>query len=340
MNSFKNNKMFISNIEKNYKPFLILEAGINHEGNIEIAKKLIDHAKFCGANAIKFQYFELDDFYLKGSVGYKNLKKMYLNKSSILKLSKYAKKKKITFLCTAYFEKSFDFLEHDVNVDAHKISSMDNNNIELIKHISSFKKPMIISTGMSSLKNLIKIKNVIKKYHNNFCFLHCISNYPTKPEDLNLVNIKHLKQQLNVPIGFSDHSQNIYGMINALNFDPIIIEKHFTFDKSRPGFDHNISADKDDIINYYNYLNFSKRSNGKKFKSNFERPDNKNQKIFRKGFYYKYDFAKGNKINPNDILKARPGKNFHLNYYFNNKKKYILKKNVKKFQIINKEDFI
>lgn len=338
MRGFINKKNFFSNTENKFSPYIILEAGINHEGSLEKAKKLIDHASLSGANAVKFQYFELDDFYLKGSEGYKNLEKMYLNKQSIIRLRKYAEKNKITFLCTAYFEKSFDFLEYDVNVSAHKISSMDNNNFDLIKHVARFNKPLIISTGMGTIENLSKIKKLINKHHNKIYFLHCISNYPTEPKDLNLVNIKYLQKKLNTPIGFSDHSQNIYAMMNSLNYNPVIIEKHFTFDKKRVGFDHNISADKYDIQQFYKYLNFFKLSRGKEFIGKTKRPDQKNQKIFRKGIYYKKNLMKGEQISIQEVHKARPGKNFQLLNIFSNKKKYILKRSVKKYQKITMKD--
>ena len=319
------------------KPYLILEAGINHEGSIIKAFQMIDEASKTKADAIKFQYFELDDFYLKNSRGYKILKKMYLTKLEINKLKKYSEKKKITFLCTAYSKSSYEFL-NKIGVSAHKISSMDNNNEDLLKHVAKFKKPIIFSTGMSSLQNTKEKIKLISKFNKKIIILHCISNYPTLPKDLNLININLYNKIFNFPIGLSDHSENILGMIASLDYKTSIIEKHFTFDKKRNGFDHNISVDYKDISFFYNFIDFKTKSIGNSFLK-YDRPDIKNQKFFRKGLYYKKNLKKDESFTKEELIEARPGTNFEMLNRIKSNKSYKLKKNVTKNNIVKRKDF-
>lgn len=334
--------MFI-NIEKkkitiNKKaPYLILEAGINHEGSLIKAFKMIDDAANTKADAIKFQYFELDDFYLKNSDGYKSLKKMYLKKHDIYKLKNYAERKKLTFLCTAYSKKSFDFL-NKIKVSAHKISSMDNNNEDLLEHVAKFKKPLIFSTGMSSIQNTKDKIKLIYKYNKKIIILHCISNYPTLAKELNLSNINLYRKIFKFPVGFSDHSKNIFAMISSLDYQTTIIEKHFTFDKKRKGFDHNISVDFKDINFFYDLIEFKKICLGKNFLK-VERPDFKNQKFFRKGLYYKKDLKKNEYLVKENILEARPGNNFEMINEIKANKFYKLNRNVTNLNTVKKKDF-
>jgi N,N'-diacetyllegionaminate synthase len=334
MTIFINKKKIL--LDKN-RPYLILEAGINHEGSMSKAFKMIDDASKTKADAIKFQYFELDDFYLKNSKGYNLLKKMYLTKSNILKLKEYSEKKKITFLCTAYSKRSFDFLDK-IGVLAHKISSMDNNNDDLLKHVAKFKKPVVFSTGMSDLQNTKQKINLISKYNKKIIILHCISNYPTLAKDLNLENINYYNKIFKFPIGLSDHSENIFGMISSLDYKTSVIEKHFTFDKKRKDFDHNISVDYKDINFFYDLIDFKVKSTGKNFLK-LERPDKKNQKIFRKGLYYKEDFKKNDYLARDNLFEARPGLNFKMINKIKSNKSYKMKKNVIKFSIVKRNDF-
>jgi N,N'-diacetyllegionaminate synthase len=318
-------------------PYLILEAGINHEGSLIRAFKMIDDAAKTKADAIKFQYFELDDFYLKNSEGYKSLKKMYLAKLDIDKLKKYSERKKLTFLCTAYSKNSFDFL-NKIGVSAHKVSSMDNNNEDLLKHVAKFKKPIIFSTGMSNLQNTKDKIKLIYKYNKKIIILHCISNYPTLAKDLNLNNINFYNKIFKFPVGLSDHSENIFGMISSLDYQTTIIEKHFTFDKKRKGFDHNISVDYKDINFFYDLVEFKKNSLGKTF-SKFERPDIKNQRLFRKGLYYKEDLKKNEYLTKEKIFEARPGINFEMINKIKSNKFYKLKKNITNLNTVKRKDF-
>ena len=318
-------------------PYLILEAGINHEGSMTKAFKMIDDAAKTKADAIKFQYFEIDDFYLKNSEGYKSLKKTYLTKLDINKLKKYSEKKKLTFLCTAYSKNSFDFLDR-IGVSAHKISSMDNNNEDLLKHVAKFQKPIIFSTGMSNLKNTKFKINFIYRYNKKIIILHCISNYPTSPKDLNLININFYNKIFNFPIGLSDHSENVLGMIASLDYKTSIIEKHFTFDKKRKGFDHNISVDYKDVNFFYNFVDFKIKSVGNSFLK-YDRPDIKNQKLFRKSLYYKKNLKKDEYLTKEKLIEARPGTNFKMLNSIKNNKYYKLKKNVTKNDIVKRKDF-
>ena len=215
---------------------------------------------------------------------------------------------------------------------------MDNNNDDLLIHIAKFRKPIIFSTGMSDLKNTKKKINLISRINKKIIILHCISNYPTLAKNLNLKNINYYDKIFKFPVGLSDHSENIFGMISSLDYKTSVIEKHFTFDKKRPNFDHKISVDYKDINFFYDLISFKEKSSGKSF-LNFKRPDKKNQKLFRKGLYYKKDFKKNEYLTKDDLFEARPGVNFDIFDELKSNKLYKLKKDVVKLNLVKRKDF-
>lgn len=184
-------------IGKEYPCYIIGEIGINHNGEIDIAKKLIDKAVTAGANAVKFQKRSLNDLYRMDVLENPNiesqgleilldvLKKVELSDSDYQEIVKYCNEKNITFLCTAWDTKSVDFLE-SLNIPAYKIASADLTNFPLIKYISKTKKPILISTGMSTMDEIEKTINFLKEKNSDFLILHSNSTYPAPVDSLNL----------------------------------------------------------------------------------------------------------------------------------------------------------
>ncbi len=220
--------------------FLIAEAGINHNGNLKKAFKLVDSAKISGASAIKFQTYKTEKRVRKDNPVFNILKKCELSFDDFVKLKKYCDKKKITFFSTPFDIDSVNFL-NDIKVKLFKVSSFDISNFELINSIASKKKPVIVSTGMASLKEIKKVDNYlsIKKIEHHL--LHCISSYPNKEEDSLLENIKYLMKNFNCGIGLSDHTNDIKTCLYARILGAKVFEKHFKLSENDKCVDAKVS---------------------------------------------------------------------------------------------------
>lgn len=241
--------------------YIIAEAGVNHNGDIGIAKKMVDAALKCGVDAIKFQTFKSESIVTKyadraryqklntknNDSQYEMLKKLELSFDNFIELSDYCKGKKLEFLSTPFDFESADFL-NDIGVKAFKISSGDITNIPFLQHIAKKNKPMIISTGMSNLGEIEEAIRAIKDMGNNSIYiLHCTSNYPAKLETVNLNAIDTLKAAFKLPVGYSDHTEGIEIPIAAAAKGACIIEKHFTLNKNFEGPDHKASLDVEEL---------------------------------------------------------------------------------------------
>jgi len=227
--------------EKN-KTYIIAEAGINHDGKLKNALKLVDSAKKSGADAIKFQTFQAQDLTSKKSKFFEIFKKLELSNDEFRKIKDYSDKREIEFLSTPFSLEAVDFLM-ELRVPAFKIASGDITNIPLIKYASSKKKPMIISTGMSEISEIKEaVKSIKYKKNNKIAILHSISAYPSPLDDVNLTAIKSLQKSFKNIIGFSDNGNEPLVPIIASALGAKIIEKHFTLNKNLKGPDHVISA--------------------------------------------------------------------------------------------------
>ena len=237
--------------------FIIAEAGVNHNGDINLAKKLIDVASRAGVDAIKFQTFRAEEIvteiaekaeYQRETTGseesqFEMLKTLELPDKSVGELFTYAQKKGIIFLSTPFDKGSVDLLDK-LGVPAFKVGSGEITNFPLLKYIAGKQKPVILSTGMSTLDEVIEAVEVMRKEGSReIALLHCVSCYPARVEDTNLKAIETLKRKCNLPVGLSDHSVGIYIPIAAVALGTCIIEKHFTLDKNLPGPDHRASLE-------------------------------------------------------------------------------------------------
>ena len=243
------------------KPFIIAEAGVNHEAKMDLALRLIDEAKEGGADAIKFQSYKADTIASKNSPSYWNLAnepttsqyhlfKKYdaFWKKEFEALKLHCDSVDIEFLSTPFDIESSDFL-NDL-MGTFKISSSDLNNKPFIKYISSFNKPIVLSTGASYLNEIDRTIEWIKEKGNPLALLHCILNYPTENKNANLSMIVNLKDRYpDLLIGYSDHTlpQGMKNIETSVLLGAKIIEKHFTFDKTLPGNDHYHAMDKQDL---------------------------------------------------------------------------------------------
>ena len=239
-------------IGENYPCYIIAEIGINHNGKLELAKKLVDAAVESGANAVKFQKRSLKDLYRTDVLKDPNiesqgleiliqvLNEVELKNSDYEELVKYCRDKKITFLCTPWDKTSVDFLTR-FNLPAYKISSADMTNFPLLKYVSKTKSPLIVSTGMSTIDEIEKTVYFLKKQKIDFILLHCNSTYPAPLDTLNLKFMNILHSKFDVPIGYSGHESGIIGTLTAVNMGAVIVERHITLDKTMDGLDQSSS---------------------------------------------------------------------------------------------------
>ena len=240
--------MKIKNFDKKKKILIIGEVGNNHEGSYTNAIKLINMAAKAGVDAVKFQTFKTEKFISKlDKKNFKKFKKFELTFDQFKKLKNYANKKKLLFISTPLDLESAEFLIH--NSDAIKVASSDNNFTLLHKKILQTKKPMIISTGLISSKEINKlIKNLLKIRKSNIAVLHCVACYPTDEKDVNMLSIKNLKDNHKVQFGYSDHTIGVEACLCAASLGARVIEKHITLNKKFSNFrDHQLSADFEEL---------------------------------------------------------------------------------------------
>lgn len=234
-----------------HPPFVIAEIGINHEGSMEKAKKMIDDAAEAGAECVKFQSHVIDDEMAPAAKNiipgnatepiYNIMARCAFSEDEERELKRYTEERGMLFFCTPFSRAAADRLER-MDVAAYKIGSGECNNYPLVEHIASFGKPIIMSTGMNDITAIQKSVAIFQKYKTPYALLHCTSMYPTPYEKVRLGGIAELQKEFpDAVIGLSDHSLGIWTCLGAVSLGASILEKHFTSDKEWPGPDVSIS---------------------------------------------------------------------------------------------------
>ncbi len=298
--------------------FIIAEAGVNHNGNINLAKKLVDKACEAGVDAIKFQTFKAENLvtkeapkaeYQKNTTGngsqFEMLKKLELSFEDHISLKNYCTEKGIIFISTPFDFESVDLLEK-IDVPIYKVSSGDLTNLPLLKYIANKNKPIILSTGMANLGEVEEAVEAIYKIGNkNLILLHCTSNYPTAYEDVNLRAMVTMKEAFKLPIGYSDHTIGIEVPIAAVTLGAKVIEKHFTLDKAMDGPDHRASLEPDKLKMMVDGIRNIEKAMGDGIKS-CNRSEENTKSVARKSIVASRDIKKEEIITINDISFKRP----------------------------------
>lgn len=307
-------------IGNKYPVFIIAEAGVNHNGKFELAKKLIDAAKEAGADAVKFQSFQADTLstktaeqcaYQKNNIDqdetqYKMLKRLELPRKFHAPLKEYCQKQNIIFLSTPFSEQDADYLEK-LEVSAFKIPSGEINNFPYLSHIAKKNKPMIVSTGMSSMDEVKEAKRVILETGNDkLIFLHCTSNYPASPESLNLKVISAMQKELDIQMGYSDHSKGYTANIVATALGASVLEKHFTLDRTTEGPDHKASLEPDELKKMIDMIRQTEIMLGDGIKR-CTSEENDTLKVIRKSIVAKRNIKIESIIKLDDLVIKRPG---------------------------------
>ncbi len=310
------------------KPYVIAEAGVNHEGSMELAKRLIDEAAEGGAHAIKFQTYRADTIASKDSPYYWDITKEPTRsqhelfkkydkfwKKEYEELKKHCDKAGIEFMSTPFDAESARFLNDLMPV--FKISSSDITNFNFIELQCSFGKPIILSTGASHLWEVQEAVDIIEKHGNKLCLMHCVLNYPTPNENANLGMIWDLRKQFphHVP-GYSDHTlpQEMEVVHSSVLLGAAVIEKHFTHDKTLPGNDHYHAMDKHDLKEFWRRWAFTEKLLGS-FKLEALAAEEPARKNARRSLVALKDIPEGKVIEAADLTWKRPAHGISAKFY-------------------------
>ena len=306
-------------IGKDSPCFIIAEAGVNHNGNLNTAIKMVDAAKEAGVDAIKFQTFKAKELVTETAslapyqrVGtaaksqYELLRSLELKQSDFERLFEYCKRKRIIFLSTPFDYPSAHFL-FNLNVPAFKLSSGEITNIPFLRKLAKFAKPMILSTGMSTLQEVREaVSSILSSGNKNIALLHCTSLYPCPFRSANLNAIKTLRDRFNFPVGYSDHTIGIEVAIAAVALGARVLEKHFTLDKKMKGPDHRSSISPDELKKMVLSIRNLEESMGNGIKIPSE-SEIKMKSVIRKSIVLQRDVRKGERLSEISLACKRPG---------------------------------
>ena len=305
------------------KVLIIVEAGVNHNGSIQIAKQLVDKAVEAGVDIIKYQTFKSEKLvsktakqaeYQQRNIGKRDegqlamLRKLELSAEDHYELIRYCKERNIRFLSTAFDMESIDFL-HSLNMGLWKIPSGEITNYPYTKKIASFMEPVILSTGMCELSDIEAALNVLIEEgvsKEQITILHCNTEYPTPYSDVNLKAMLEIGEKFGVQIGYSDHTRGIEVPIAVVALGATIIEKHFTLDKNMEGPDHKASLEPDELKFMVSAIRNIEQAlgTGHKIISESER---KNMEVARKSIVAAFPIKEGELLTEDNLTVKRPG---------------------------------
>jgi len=323
-------------ISKFKKPYFIAEIGSNFNQDLKTGYKLIDIAKNCGADAVKFQLFSAKKLYPDNKKMFKIFKSIELKKDYFIKFYNYAKKKKLEVSASTFDIASAHFLKK-FKVDFHKIASSELTNYRLIEYLSKSKIPILLSSGMSDLQDIKNAVEICEKNKNfNIEIMQCGSDYPLMHKDVNLKTLSTFKSNFNYFLGFSDHTTSEIAALTSIGFGVTVFEKHFTLNKNSAGPDHFFAMEPQEFKDYIFKIKESYKCLGTD-KKDLLKQERYNSR--RKGLYFSKNLKKGKVFTNNDYLEKSPPiglTTIYLKTILNKR----LKKNVKKNQPIYQRLFL
>lgn len=306
-------------VGENKPVFIIAEAGVNHNGTLALARELIDAAQEAGADAVKFQIFTPEELATadakqaayqkksaKDSSQLSMLRRLALSHTHFIELKRYADKAGIMFLATPYGVSDADFLA-SLKVEAFKVASGDITNIPFLLHIAAKNRPVIVSTGMATLREIQDAVETLRKAAaKDIVLMQCTSEYPAPPEHANLRVIPALQKKFSVPVGLSDHTEGIAIPIAAAAIGACVIEKHFTLDRNLPGPDHRASLEPHELAAMIRNIRSVENALGTSKKTP-TREELENAKVARKSIVSERVIQKGESFTLQNIVFKRPG---------------------------------
>ncbi|EOB1665289.1 N-acetylneuraminate synthase [Campylobacter upsaliensis] len=302
------------------KVLIIAEAGVNHNGDINLAKKLIEQAAKAGADVVKFQTFKANscvsvsakkakyqlETTAKEESQLEMIKKLELSYESHFELMKHCKKHGIAFLSTPFDLESVEFLR-GLDLPYFKIPSGEITNLPYLKAVAKCKKKVLLSTGMANLGEIEAALTILRKNGTrNITLLHCNTEYPTPFEDVNLNALKTLKEAFKLEVGYSDHTEGIVASLGAVALGAVVIEKHFTLDKTMEGPDHRASLEFEELRALCKGIRELEKALGSGIKK-ASKSEAKNKIIARKSLVAKREIQKGEKFSEENLTTKRPG---------------------------------
>ena len=288
------------------KTFIIAEAGSNHGGNYEQAKELVDVAVEAGADAVKFQSYEGESLVASDHGAYDVLDKYGLPYEWHQKLEDYCDSKGIIFCSSPFDYEKLDWLE-EVDVPFIKVASGDLTYLPFIKKIAELGKPIVMSTGMATLGEVEESVNLIKAQGNEqIILLHCVGKYPTETDDANLNVMNTMKEALDLPVGFSDHTESTVIPAMAVSMGAKVIEKHFTLDKELDTPDHSFALSPNELKEMISNIRLAEDIKGSKLKRPTQSEIESSRVTARRSIHTKVAINKGEKITEDKLKVIRP----------------------------------
>ena len=294
------------------EPFIVGDIGANHNGDMELAKKLIKTLKATGADCAKFQLWSKENLFSKSL--YESNKELEdqldlwaFGNDEMIRLKEYCDEINIMFACTPISKENVDFLVDDLDVDYIKVASMDVSNHPFLEYVAKKEKPIILSTGTATLSEIDESVGIIEDTGNDkLVLLHCSSLYPPNDKEINLLNIDTLMGLYGYPVGYSDHTLGIAVSIASVARGACSIEKHFTLDKKTEGWDHKISADFEDMKNIVLESKRIREALGHSRRIPSQREIHQ-RLVFRRSIFSKRDIKKGETFSEENLVFKRPG---------------------------------
>ena len=307
--------------------FIISEIGVNHNGDIDLAKQMILASKEAGADAVKFQTFTAKSLVSKSTPKvayqkettksseshYEMIESLEMSREGHIPIIQFCKDLDIQFISTPYDVDSAKFL-HEAGVKTFKTASADIVDLLLHDFLARTGKPVIISTGMSTLQEIDEVIEIYRAKDNmNITLLHCVSNYPCKFESLNLSVMTSLKKRYNLPVGYSDHAIGFIPAVASIVLGAKVIEKHFTLDKNLPGPDHKASSTPEEFKELVNAIRLTETSLGDPVKR-VQKEEEQMREIARKSLFFTKELYKGHVVELKDLTLKRPGSGLLASY--------------------------
>lgn len=303
------------------EPYIVAELNSSHNGKVMTAKEMIDAAKDCGCDAVKFQSWSAEslycrDYYDKNPISKRMVSGLSLKPKELLELSQYCNDIGIDFSSTPYSAEEVDFLIDQCKAPFVKVASMDINNIPYLRYIANKNVPIVLSTGMATVEEIEMAVAVIKSEGNdNICILHCVSLYPVEAQYVNLNNILMLKEKFpKYAVGYSDHTIGSEVACAAIGLGVALIEKHFTLDNRKIGWDNQMATEPTDMKDLVVKCHKAYSAMG-----NYDRQlvsaELEQQKKMRRSIVAAVDMAKGHIIETRDLAAKRPGDGIPVNEY-------------------------
>ena len=310
-------------ITNNGKPYIVAELNSSHNGKIDVAKEMIDAAKDCGCDAVKFQSWSADslycqDYYEQNPIARRMVNGFALKPEILFELSEYCRSVEIDFASTPYSKEEVDFLVESCHADFVKVASMDINNLSYLRYIAKKSVPIVLSTGMASVEEIETAVHEIENAGNdNICILHCVSLYPADEQLINLKNMLMLKEKFpKYSIGYSDHTIGGEVACASVALGAALIEKHFTLNNKKVGWDNQMATEPADMKMLVDGCHKVYRALGR-YERELSVYELEQQKKMRRSIVASVNIPKGHKIEEADIAAKRPGDGIPINEFEN-----------------------